>query len=142
MIQKYGSASWQGGLRDGRGRLSTETGVLSNQAYSYAQRFEGAPGTNPEELIGAAHAACFAMALSGGLERTGMKAQNIDARSTVTLEVGPQGANITRVHVDVVATVPGMSQEQFQEVAEETKAGCPVSKLLKGADITMSARLG
>ncbi len=142
MIQKYGMASWQGGLRDGQGQLSTETGVLSNQNYSFAKRFGDEKGTNPEELIGAAHASCFAMQMSAFIEQAGTKAQNIEARSTVSLEVGAGGADITRVHVDVVATVPGLTDEQFQEIAEKTKAGCPVSKVLKGADITMSARLG
>lgn len=142
MIQKFGRASWQGGLKDGRGTVSTETGSLSEQAYSFARRFGEERGTNPEELIGAAHASCFAMALSGNIDKLGLKAQSIEARSTVTLEVGAAGANITRVHVDVSAEVPGMSEEQFRQVAEETRAGCPVSKLLKGAEITMSARLG
>ena len=142
MIQKYGTAQWQGGLRDGQGQLSTETGVLSNQNYSFAKRFGDEKGTNPEELIGAAHASCFAMAMSGNIDKAGMKARNIEARSTVTLEIGSGGANITRVHLDVVADVPGMSEEQFQQVAEETKVGCPVSKLLKSIEITMSARLG
>ena len=142
MIQKYGSAKWQGGLKDGQGELSTETGALSGQNYSWAKRFGGEKGTNPEELIGAAHASCFAMAMSGNIDKAGMKARSIEAKSTVTLEVGASGANITRVHVDVVADVPGMSDEQFQEIADRTKDGCPVSKVLQGADITMSARLG
>lgn len=142
MIQKYGSAIWQGGLRDGQGQVSTETGVLSKQAYSFAKRFGEEKGTNPEELIGAAHASCFAMAMSGNIDKLGSKARSIEARSTVTLEVGAAGASITRVHVDVVADVPGLSEEQFRQVAEETKTGCPVSKVLKGAEITISARLG
>jgi osmotically inducible protein OsmC len=141
MIQKYGSASWQGGLRDGQGTVSTETGSLSGQNYSFAKRFGDEKGTNPEELIGAAHAACFAMALSADLEKAGLKAENIDARSTVTLDMS-NGPNITRVHVDVSATVPGASDEQFREVAEGTKQNCPVSKVLSGsAQITMNARL-
>ena len=142
MIQKFGTAQWQGGLKDGQGQLSTETGVLSNQHYSFAKRFGDEKGTNPEELIGAAHASCFAMQMSGLIEKAGAKARNIEAKSTVTLTVGAGGADITRVHVDVVADVPGMSEERFQQVAEDTKVGCPVSKVLKGADITMSARLG
>lgn len=142
MIQKHGLAKWSGGLRDGQGTLSTETGVLRDQPYSFAKRFGDEKGTNPEELIGAAHASCFAMQMSGFLEQSGSKARSIEAKSTVTLTVGAAGADITRVHVDVVADVPGMSEEQFQEVAERTKTGCPVSKLLKGAEITMSARLG
>lgn len=141
MIQKFGSATWAGGLRDGQGTLSTETGVLSGQSYSFAKRFGDEKGTNPEELIGAAHASCFAMQMSAFIEQAGSKAQSIEARSTVTLTVGAAGADITRVHVEVVADAPGLSPEQFQEIAEQTKAGCPVSKLFKGADITMSARL-
>lgn len=141
MIQKYGSASWQGGLRDGQGTVSTETGSLSGQSYSFAKRFGEEKGTNPEELIGAAHAACFAMALSADLEKAGLRAENIDARSTVTLDMS-NGPNITRVHVEVTATVPGASDQQFREVAEGTKQNCPVSKVLSGsAQITMDAKL-
>ena len=142
MMQKHGSARWSGGLRDGQGTLSVQSGAMREQAYSFAKRLGEEAGTNPEELIGAAHASCFAMQMSAFIEQAGTKAQNIEARSTVSLEVGAGGADITRVHVDVVATVPGMTDEQFQEIAEKTKAGCPVSKVLKGADITMSARLG
>ena len=143
MIQKFGSARWSGGLRDGQGTLSTQSGTLSDQAYSFAKRFGEEAGTNPEELIGAAHASCFAMQMSAFIEQAGTPARAIDARSTVTLTVGAGGAEITRVHVDVTADVPGMSAEAFQEIAERTKAGCPVSKVLAGsAEITMSARLG
>ena len=142
MIQKYGSASWQGGLRDGKGTVSTETRSLSNQSYSFAKRFGDEKGTNPEELIGAAHAACFAMALSADLERAGLKADNIDARSTVSLDMSSGAPVINRVHVEVSATVPGASAEQFREVAEGTKQNCPVSKVLSGgAQIDMTARL-
>lgn len=142
MIQKYGTAQWSGGLRDGQGTLSTETGALRDQAYSFAKRFGDETGTNPEELIGAAHASCFAMQMSAFLEQAGSPARSIEARSTVTLTVGAAGADITRIHLDVVAEAPGLTEEQFQEIAERTKTGCPVSKVLKGADITMSARLG
>jgi osmotically inducible protein OsmC len=141
MIQKFGSARWSGGLRDGRGTLSTETGVLSEQGYSFAKRFGDEKGTNPEELIGAAHASCFAMQMSAFIEQAGAIATTIEAKSTVTLEVGSEGADITRIHVEVVASVPGMEAEQFNEIAERTKAGCPVSKVLRAAEITMSARL-
>lgn len=141
MIQKYGEAHWEGGLRGGQGRLSTETGVLKDQGYSFAKRFGDEAGTNPEELIGAAHASCFAMQLSAFIEGAGTPATSIDARSTVTLTVGSGGADITRVHLDVTAEVPGMSEEAFREAAEKAKSGCPVSKLLKGAEITMDARL-
>jgi lipoyl-dependent peroxiredoxin len=139
MIEKYGSAHWEGGLKDGTGTVSTETGVLSGQSYSFATRFEGSRGTNPEELIGAAHAACFAMAMSNELGKAGLKADSIDARSTVTLD--PSKGAITKVHVVVTAAVPGASAEQFQEIAETTKAGCPVSKVLAAAEITMDASL-
>ena len=141
MIQKFGSARWSGGLRDGQGTVSTETGSLSDQPYSFAKRFGDEKGTNPEELIGAAHASCFAMQLSSYIEQAGTPARSVEAKSTVTLTVGSGGADITRVHVEVVADVPGMSAEQFQEVAERTKTGCPVSKVLAGAEITMAARL-
>ncbi len=142
MIQKYGQAQWQGGLKDGKGTVSTETGSLSNQAYSFAKRFGDEKGTNPEELIGAAHASCFAMAMSANLDGAGLKATNIQAKSTVSLDM-TNGPNITRVHVDVVAEIPGIDEARFQEIAEQTKAGCPVSKVLAGsAEITMSARLG
>jgi osmotically inducible protein OsmC len=141
MIRKFGSARWQGNLKEGQGTVSTETGSLNGQGYSFAKRFGEEKGTNPEELIGAAHAACFAMAMSVGLEKAGLTADSIEAKSTVTLETKPEGAEITQVHLDVVASIPGADDAQFQRIAEETKTGCPVSKLLKGAQITMSARL-
>ena len=139
MIKKHGSAHWEGGLKDGQGRLSTETGALSDQPYSFATRFESSRGTNPEELIGAAHASCCAMAMSNGLGQAGLTATSIDATSTVTLD--PSKGEITQVHVEVVAAITGIDDARFQEIAEATKAGCPVSKVLAGAQITMSARL-
>lgn len=139
-IQKSGSAHWQGGLRDGQGTLSLESGALRGQSYSFAKRFGGEAGTNPEELIGAAHAACFAMAMSNELGRAGLTADSIEATSTVTLD--PAQGKITQVHVEVVATVPGATPDQFAAVAETTKVNCPVSKVLAAADITMAARLG
>ncbi|NAZ35791.1 OsmC family peroxiredoxin [Rubellimicrobium sp. CFH 75288] len=141
MIRKHGKARWQGNLREGRGTVSTETGSLADQAYSFARRFGEERGTNPEELIGAAHAACYAMAMSAGLEKEGLVADSIDATSTVTLETGEGGAAITRIHLDVVAAIPGATEEVFQRIAEETKSGCPVSRLLAGAEITLDARL-
>jgi lipoyl-dependent peroxiredoxin len=142
MIQKYGMASWQGGLRDGQGQVSTETGVLSKQNYSFAKRFGDEKGTNPEELIGAAHAACFAMALSGDLEKAGLKAQNIDARSTVSLDMSSGAPTVNRIQVEVSATVPGASEEQFRQITEGTKQNCPISRLLAGsAQIDMTAKL-
>jgi osmotically inducible protein OsmC len=139
MIKKFGQATWRGGLKDGQGQLSTETGALSDQPYSFATRFEGQRGTNPEELIGAAHASCFAMAMSSELGKAGLTADSIEAKSTVTLD--PSKGAITQVHVEVVARVPGADDARFQEVAEATKTGCPVSKVLAAAEITMSARL-
>jgi osmotically inducible protein OsmC len=142
MIQKFGEAQWQGGLRDGQGTLSVQSGALQGQSYSFAKRFGEEKGTNPEELIGAAHASCFAMAMSANLDQAGLKATSIQAKSTVTLDMS-NGPNINRVHVDVVADIPGIDEAKFQEIAEQTKAGCPVSKVLAGsAEITMSARLG
>lgn len=141
MIRKYGTANWKGGLKDGKGQVSTETGVLSDQPYGFNTRFEGEKGTNPEELIGAAHASCFAMALSLNLGEADLTADNIDAKSTVSLEEVEGGFAITKVHVEVTASVPGASEEQFQKAAEATKGGCPVSKVLTGAEITMDAKL-
>lgn len=141
MIRKTGSARWSGGLKDGQGQISTETGVLDNQPYGFKNRFEGEPGTNPEELIGAAHAACFSMALSGVLERGGMKADEIATTATVSLEQQDGGFAITKVHLDVTAKVPGADAAAFREAADGAKQNCPVSKLLN-AEITMDAKLG
>ncbi len=116
--------------------------MLSDQPYGFNTRFEGAKGTNPEELIGAAHAACFAMAMSLGLGEAGFTADNIDAKSTVSLEEKDGGFAITKIHLDVTATIPDIDDAKFQEIAEATKQGCPVSKVLTGAEITMDARLG
>ena len=141
MIKKHGSAKWTGGLKEGKGHVSTQTGVLSDQPYGFNTRFEGGNGTNPEELIGAAHAACFAMALSMGLEGEGLTAEKIHAKSTVSLEEVDGGFAITKVHVVVTASIPGADASTFQEIAEATKQGCPVSKVLTGAEITMEASL-
>ena len=141
MIRKTGSARWSGGLKDGKGQISTETGVLDDQPYGFKNRFEGEPGTNPEELIGAAHAACFSMALSGVLEKSDMKADEIATTATVSLEQQNGGFAITRIHLDVTARVPGADREAFQEAADSAKENCPVSKVLN-AEITMEAKLG
>ncbi|MEO1676676.1 MAG: OsmC family protein [Pseudomonadota bacterium] len=140
MITKSGSAVWKGGLQDGAGTVSTQTGVLSDQPYSFATRFEGQSGTNPEELLGAAHASCFAMALSMILGQHGMTADAIDATSSVSLEQVEGGFSITKVHLDVTATIPGADPAKFAEAAAAAKDGCPVSKLYK-AEISMDARL-
>jgi osmotically inducible protein OsmC len=139
-MKRKGSAVWQGGLRDGKGSISTESGVLSKTQYSFSTRFEDGAGTNPEELIAAAHAGCFSMALSKQLEDAGMKAESINTTAAVTLEKTDAGFTITKVHLDVTARVPGSDAAAFETAANNAKAGCPVSRLLK-ADITMDARL-
>jgi len=141
MIKKHGKAPWSGGIKEGGGEISTQTGVLKDQPYGFNARFEGGPGTNPEELIGAAHAACYAMALSLELGKDELTADDIDVQSTVSLEKVGEGFEITKIHLDVTAKVPGASEEQFRKAAEATKTGCPVSKLLKAAEITMDAKL-
>ncbi|HEY5929203.1 MAG TPA: OsmC family protein [Burkholderiales bacterium] len=139
-MRKKGSAVWKGGLKDGKGTISTESGVLSNAQYGFNTRFENGPGTNPEELIGAAHAGCFSMALSAQLGEAGMKADSINTTATVSLEKVEGGFAITAVHLDLVAKIPGASQPAFEKAANAAKAGCPVSKLLN-AKITMDAKL-
>ncbi len=139
-MQKTASAKWHGGIKDGVGTISTQSGVLQDTPYGFKSRFEGGPGTNPEELIGAAHAGCFSMALSLQLGDAGMVADSIETRATVTLEKGVGGFTITAVHLDVIARIPGGDPEAFDRAANAAKTGCPVSKLLN-ATITLSARL-
>jgi osmotically inducible protein OsmC len=139
-MERTASAHWQGGLKDGRGTVSTASGVLSQTQYSFGTRFENGVGTNPEELIAAAHAGCFSMALSAQLDGAGLKAAAIDTSARLTFEKTGEGFSITRIHLDVKASVPNATQEQFQKAAADAKAGCPVSRLLK-AEITMDAKL-
>ncbi len=139
-MNRNGSAVWRGGLKDGKGTVSTQSGVLKDTQYSFSTRFENGVGTNPEELIAAAHAGCFSMALSGQLGNAGLTADEINTTATVTLEKGEQGFAVTKVHLAVEASVPGASQEQFQTAAANAKSGCPISKLLN-AEITMDAKL-
>lgn len=139
-MQKYGSAKWSGGLKDGKGQLSTESGALKDQPYGFNTRFEDAPGTNPEELIGVAHAGCFSMALSMILGEDDMVADEINTRATVTLDKKDGGFAITAVHLDLEAKIPGADEERFMKAAKTAKENCPVSKLLN-ADITMDAKL-
>jgi lipoyl-dependent peroxiredoxin len=127
-------------LKDGKGTVSTASGVLSNTQYSFATRFENGAGTNPEELIAAAHAGCFSMALSGQLENAGMKAQSIDTKAAVTMEKTDAGFTITAVHLDVTVKIPGADKAKFDTAAQNAKAGCPVSRVLN-AKITMDAKL-
>ena len=137
---KNASAVWRGGIKDGGGTISTETGVLKEAPYGFKARFEDGPGTNPEELIGAAHAGCFSMALSLMLGEAGIKPEQIDTQAAVTLDKVGDGFEITSSHLTVVARIPGADQAKFMEIANKAKAGCPVSKVLK-TNITMDARL-
>lgn len=139
-MQRNASAHWSGGLRDGKGTLTSASGVLKNTPYSFSTRFESQPGTNPEELIAAAHAGCFTMALSGQLGNAGMTAQSIDTTATVTLEKLESGFAVTAVHFQVKATIPGADKDKFDQAAKNAKEGCPISKLLN-AKITMEAQL-
>ena len=139
-MKRTASARWQGGLKDGPGTISTQSGVLENTNYSFGTRFEEAKGTNPEELVAAAHAGCFSMALSAQLERAGLKAESIETGCTVTLEKRDAGFEVTESHLEVTARIPGANHQQFEAAANEAKAGCPVSRLLN-TKITMHARL-
>lgn len=139
-MKRNASAEWKGGLKDGNGTISTDSGVLANTKYSFSTRFEDGKGTNPEELIAAAHAGCFSMALSGQLGQAGLTAESIRTTASVKLEKTDAGFAITSVHLEVEARVPGADQEAFTTAANNAKAGCPVSKVLK-AEITMNASL-
>ena len=139
-MKKSGSAEWKGGLKDGSGTVSTQTGVLKNAPYGFRSRFEDGPGTNPEELIGAAHAGCFSMALSLMLESNQLKADYIRTRADITLEKVGDGFAITNSHLVVNVKVPGADAATFERIANEAKAGCPVSKLMN-AKISMEAKL-
>jgi len=139
-IVKKASAHWEGDLKSGIGSISTETGVLREAPYGFKARFEGGKGTNPEELIGAAHAGCFSMALSMILGDAGLKADSIDTSADVTLDQVDGGFAITAVHLTLKAKIPGATQEQFTELTNKAKEGCPISKVLN-AKITLDATL-
>jgi osmotically inducible protein OsmC len=139
MIRK-GSAVWNGGLKDGKGTVSTESGALDKKPYAFVSRFESGAGTNPEELIAAAHAACFSMALSGQLGGQGMTAESIATTAALTLEKLEKGWTVTKIHLAVSAKIPGGDPAKFQTAAAAAKAGCPISRLLN-AEITMEAEL-
>jgi osmotically inducible protein OsmC len=139
-ITRTGSATWSGGLKDGRGAISTESGALKEQPYGFAMRFEGVRGTNPEELIGAAHAGCFTMALSLMLEQAGFKATRMDTTAAVTLEQSGGGFSIPTVQLTLRAQIPNIDDAKFQALAAGAKANCPVSKLFK-AEISLDAKL-
>jgi lipoyl-dependent peroxiredoxin len=140
MIIKKAWAVWNGGIKDGGGTISTETGVLKEAPYGFKARFENGKGTNPEELIGAAHAGCFAMALSLMLGEAGFTPEKIEAHADVSLDKVGGSFEITASHLNVVAKIPGVDNVKFQQIANQAKAGCPVSKLLK-ANITIDAKL-
>lgn len=139
-IHKHGSAHWSGDIKRGKGTVSTESGVLNQQPYGFNTRFEGEKGTNPEELIGAAHAACFSMALSLMLGEAGYTADSIDTTADVSLDKTDGGFAITKVALQSKVTVPGIAPQQFDGIIQKAKAGCPVSRLLK-AEITLDYKL-
>jgi len=139
-MKRTASAIWHGDLKNGHGALATHSGVLKDTPYSFATRFEGSPGTNPEELIAAAHAGCFTMALSAALSQSGFAPKRLATQASVSLEQLSGQWTISSVHLEVEAWVPGISAEQFQKIAADAKAGCPVSRLLR-AEISMHAKL-
>src|SRR5713101_1200812 len=139
-MKRKASAEWPGGLKDGKGTLSTDSGVLSRTPYSFSTRFENGPGTNPEELIAAAHAGCFTMALSAQLGGAGLSAESLKTTATLTMEKLEAGWAITKVHLDPTAKIPGADKAKFDAAAAAAKAGCPVSRVLN-AEITLEARL-
>jgi osmotically inducible protein OsmC len=139
MIRKA-SAVWNGSLKEGKGTISTESGVLSATPYSFSTRFENARGTNPEELIGAAHAGCFTMALSAQLGNAGVTPQSLETTAAVTLEKTDAGFTVTKIHLDLTANIPGVDKAVFEKAMQNAKEGCPISRLLK-AEITLTSRL-
>jgi lipoyl-dependent peroxiredoxin len=139
-MKRSATAMWNGDLKSGKGTISTDSGVLSNSQYSFATRFEQGKGTNPEELIAAAHAGCFSMALSAQLAEAGLVAQSITTKATVTIEKTDAGFTITASHLDLTAKIPGASQQAFEKATDNAKNGCPVSKLLN-AKISLDRKL-
>lgn len=140
-MQRTASAVWRGGLKDGKGTISTQSGALKDLQYSFSTRFENGVGTNPEELIAAAHSGCFSMALSGQLSSAGLTAEQIDTTAAVTLDKTDAGWTVTKIHLTTKAKVPGTDKAKFTELANAAKAGCPISRLLAAAQITMDATL-
>jgi osmotically inducible protein OsmC len=139
-IVRTGSATWTGGRKDGRGAISTQSGAVKERPYGFATRFEGEPGTNPEELLGAAHAACFTMALSVILEEAGLRADRLDTVAKVTLARGEAGWSIPAIHLVLRGSVPGADEATFRELAAKAKANCPVSRVLR-AEVSLDASL-
>src|SRR5215469_15355381 len=139
-MKRKASALWRGGLKDGKGTISTDSGTLKDTQYSFSTRFENGVGTNPEELIAAAHSGCFAMAFSAELGKAGLTPESIAATATVSLEKTNEGFTVTESHLDVTAKVPGADRAKVTEIANAAKAGCPISRLLK-AKVTMDLKL-
>lgn len=139
-MERRAFADWRGTLRSGKGRISTQSGAVSQVAYSYGTRFEGDPGTNPEELIGVAHAACFTMALAGWLEKLGLRPENLHTDASVKFEKRGEAWSIVGIHLSTYGFVPGATDEKFREAAEEAKRTCPVSRVLN-MEVTLEARL-
>ena len=139
-MKRKASANWQGGLKDGKGNISTDSTVLNKTQYSFGTRFENGVGTNPEELIAAAHAGCFSMALSAELGKAGITPESIDTTATVTFDKLESGWTITESNLDVTAKIPGGDEKAFQDAANTAKANCPISRVLN-AKITMNAKL-
>ena len=139
-MKRKASAVWRGGLKDGKGTISSESGVLEETQYSFSTRFENGIGTNPEELIAAAHAGCFSMAFSAELGKAGITPESIHTTATITMDKTDTGWRITESHLDVAANIPGVDPAKFTAAANAAKAGCPISRLLK-ANVTMDAKL-
>lgn len=140
-MDRSAAAVWQGGLKDGKGTISTQSGVLKETQYSFSTRFENGVGTNPEELIAAAHAGCFTMALSGQLSSVEKAPEQLDTTAVVTMETTDDGPTVTKIHLITRARVPGIEKEQFDKLATKAKETCPISRLLKAAEISLDARL-
>jgi osmotically inducible protein OsmC len=141
-MDRSASAIWHGGLKDGKGTISTQSAAVKDLQYSFGSRFESGVGTNPEELLGAAHAGCFSMALSAQFTQAGLKPETIDTTAVVTLEILPEGGpTITKIHLTTKVTAPGVDKVKFEELANNAKTGCPLSKVLKAAEITLDAQL-
>ena len=140
-MDRSASAVWKGGLKDGKGTLSTQSGVLKEQQYSFTTRFENGAGTNPEELVAAAHAGCFTMALSGQLSSVDKVPDQLDTTAVVTMEKTEDGPTVTKIHLTTRAKVPGIEVEEFEKLATKAKETCPISRLLKAAEISLDAKL-
>ena len=140
-MDRSASAVWRGGLKDGKGIISTQSGVLRDAQYSFSTRFENGIGTNPEELIAASHAGCFTMALSAHLDSVGNKPDELNTTAVVTMEKTEDGPTVTKIHLTTRARVPNIERDKFDELAKKAKEGCPISRLLKAAEITLDAQL-